>query len=310
MSQSSNPNTTSEPTSNNLVVMAIVYDFDGTLGPGDMQDQFIREVGQKLGPKLHIEPEDYTCHFWKEVKKLSKEQQADEILIYLYHMLDQAKEAKVPVRRSDFKARGKHVKLFNGVKEWFLRVNTYGSRLGVKIEHYIVSSGNTEILEGTPIAEEFERIYACKFLFDKQCNAATKPIQAVNFTTKTQFLFRINKGVHELSETEQLNKYVPLEERKVPFANMIYIGDTDKDIPCMRLVKDLGGLSVAVYDPDGDNSKAIQLYEDGRVHGVAPADYTAESDLDQMIQSQIRRVASQAVISNLTRSRLSATARH
>lgn len=301
--QSSTPIPTNNQKPNDLVPLAIIYDFDGTLCPGYMQDQFIRdEIGKILGPKLQIKPNEYLARFWDEVKKLTKDEQADEILVYLHYMLIKAEEAEIPVRRDDFLERGKNVKLFAGVKEWFDRVDKFGLCFGVKVKHYIVSSGNTEIIQGTPIASKFEQVYACKFLFDKQHGIAKRPIQAVNFTTKTQFLFRINKGIHDVSDTAALNEFVPLSEREIPFPNMIYIGDTEKDIPCMRLIKELGGLSLAVFDPERGPFQATELYKQGRVHGVTPADYTAGKELDQVIQNQIRQVAAHAVMAQRARS--------
>src|SRR5690606_30815328 len=166
------------------IEMAIAYDFDGTLADGNMQEhQFLPDIGMK--------PKD----FWAEVKRLTKEHQADEVLVYMNLMLRKA--AGVPVRRDDFKARGKAIQLFEGVEEWFDRITGYGRAQGVRIQHYLVSSGNAEIFAGTPIASKFAQVYASKFMFD-QNGVAAWPALAVNYTTKTQYLFRINKGAFDL----------------------------------------------------------------------------------------------------------------
>ena len=261
--------------------MAIVYDFDGTLAPGNLQENsFIPAVGMK--------PSD----FWKEVNQLAKSEQADQILMYMYLMLDKARAAKMPVHPDDFKKRGAEIKFFNGVEDWFDRINEYGKTKGVKVEHYIVSSGNAEIIEGTPIAPHFTGIYASRFMFDEN-GVACWPALAINFTTKTQFLFRINKGAHDLSDDREINQFVEMKDRPVPFENMVYIGDGETDVPCFRLVKDLGGLSIVVFKPRTKNARdnANHFIQDGRVHCSTPADYTKDKELDQIVKTQIDLVA-------------------
>ena len=264
--------------------MAIVYDFDGTLAPGNMQEhQFI--------PIVEMKPEE----FWAEVNCLSKEHQADQILMYMRHMLDKAREKKVSVHLEDFQARGKGIKLFEGVDEWFDRINEYGKSEAVRIEHYIVSSGNAEIIEGMQIAEKFEKIYASKFIFNHN-GVADWPALAVNYTTKTQYLFRINKGAHDLSDDTKINQFVEKKKRPIPFENMIFIGDGETDVPCFRLVKDQGGLSIAVYDPHTEDAhdkhdKAVRFLKEGRVHCVVPADYNNGGKLDKVVKANIRFLA-------------------
>ena len=264
--------------------MAIIYDFDGTLAPGNVQErQFIPDVGMT------------PAEFWEEVRKLSKHHQADGILMYMHLMLKKASGAGIPVRMEDFNRRGAEVKLFKGVTEWFDRIDEYGKSKGVNIEHYIVSSGNAEIIEGTPIASNFKRIYASRFLFDEN-GVASWPALAINFTTKTQFLFRINKGAHDLSDDREINRFVEMKERPVPFENMVYIGDGSTDVPCFRLVKDLGGLSIVVFRPKTKNARdsVSQYIKEGRVHCSATADYTEGKDLDKIIKAQIGLIASRS----------------
>lgn len=263
------------------IPMAIAYDFDGTLADGNMQEhQFLPDIGMK--PKA----------FWEEVKRLTKEHQADEVLVYMNLMLKKAAAASVPVRREDFKARGRAITLFDGVDGWFDRISKYGREKGVRIEHYLISSGNAEIVAGTPIASKFEQVYASKFLFDEN-GVAAWPALAVNYTTKTQYLFRINKGSHDLSDNAKVNQFVEKKDRPIPFENMVFIGDGSTDIPCFRLVKEQGGLSVAVFKPHtkGAKSKAHKYLKDGRVHCAVPANYTNGGELDGVIKAAIDLVA-------------------
>ena len=278
--------TTGKSTPRRRVTMALVYDFDGTLAPGNMQErQFIPDVGM-------TPPE-----FWSEVDHLASANQADRILMYMYFMLRKADERGVPVRVGDFRERGHDLEFFAGMPGWFGRINDYGKSRGVRIEHYIVSSGNAEIIEGTPVANLVDRIYASRFLFD-QNGVAVWPALAVNYTTKTQFLFRINKGAHDLSDDSVINRFVKQADRPVPFENMVYIGDGETDVPCFRLVKDLGGLSVVVFPPRTRNARqrAQRFVDEGRVHCVAPADYTEDSRLDRLVKANIELLANREAL--------------
>jgi len=268
--------------------MAIAYDFDGTLAPGNMQEhQFLPDIGMT------------PAAFWSEVRRIAEEHQADEVLVYMNLMLRKANAHNVPVRREDFKARGKAIRLFDGVSDWFVRINTYAKSKGVDLKHFLISSGNEEIFSGTPIAKRFESVYASKYLFDAN-GVAQWPALAINYTTKTQYLFRINKGVHDISDNASVNQYVPKDERPVPFENMVFIGDGATDIPCFRLVKEQGGLSVAVFTPNkkGGREKAEQYRKNGRVHCVVPAVYNEGSEIDKVIKAQIDFVAARHLTLN------------
>jgi len=272
-----------------FVPMTIAYDFDGTLADGNMQEhQFL--------PDINMKPDA----FWAEVKEISKEHQADEVLVYMNLMLEKAHAARVPVRREDFKDRGRSIKLFKGVEDWFDRITEYARKKGVRLEHVLISSGNEEIFAGTAIASKFSHVYASKFMFDEN-GVAVWPALAVNYTTKTQYLFRINKGAHDLSDNARINEFVPKHERPVPFENMIFIGDGTTDIPCFRLVKDQGGLSIAVYKPRTKNaqSKANDYLIEDRVHCVVPADYSEGKKLDEIVKAQIDAVVARAVVDAL-----------
>ena len=271
------------------IPLAIVYDFDGTLAPGNAQEpQFIPDIGMRAKD------------FWAEVDQVSSEHQADKILIYMGLMLDKAKAANVPVRLKDFNDRGGAIMLFDGVQEWFDRIDEYGRGAGVRVKHYIVSSGNAELIEGTSIASKFEKVYASRFMFDEN-GVAVWPAQALNYTTKTQYLFRINKGIHDPSDDTEINQFVEMKDRPIPFESIVYIGDGPTDVPCFRLVKDLGGLSVAVFRPHtkGARETAERFRDDGRVHAVVPAKYADGTEVDKLVKTYIRHVAAREQLSKL-----------
>ena len=249
-------------------IAAIMYDFDKTLSTKDMQEYaFIPGIGMTAE------------EFWGECNRLTKENNMDQILSYMYVMLSEARGKKL-LNRTEFNKLGESVELCPGVEDWFERINAYGESIGVKVEHYIISSGVKEIIEGTPIAKYFKEIYAAEFLYDED-GVPVWPAMAVNYTSKTQFLFRINKGVLDVTEHRELNTYTKEDERRVPFSNMIYIGDGFTDVPCMKLVKVNGGHSVAVYSTDDDT--AHEIMEQGRVDYMAKTDYRKGEKLENTI---------------------------
>ena len=261
-------------------IVAIMYDFDKTLCTKDMQEYaFIPALGMN------------TSAFWGEANALTDSEEMDNILAYMYKMVEKAKEKKVPITRDTFREMGRSVEFFDGVLSWFDRINEYGDQAGVRIEHYIVSSGIKEIIEGTAIAEKFKKIYACEFMYDYN-GSIQWPKFAVNYTAKTQFLFRINKGVLTIDSksADKLNQYTPENERRVPFRNMIYIGDGLTDVPCMKLVKSNGGQSIAVYDQGKDREAALDLLKADRVNFVAAADYGPGSDIETIVQAIIKKI--------------------
>jgi len=264
-----------------LTPLAIAYDFDGTLAPGNMQEHgFLPAVG--VTKKA----------FWKEVYAQSKQHQGDNILIYMGLMLEKAQASHTPVRRADFNALGAQLRLFRGVETWFKRISDYGRQRGIKVEHYLISSGLREIVEGTKIFKHFDAIFASTFWYSHN-GVAMWPALALNYTTKTQYLFRINKGNLLVYDHSKINDYVPQSERPVPFENMVFIGDGETDIPCFRLIKDQGGHSIAVYKPH--TAKALQaskrLRRDGRINFLAPADYAAKRPLERIVRGIIDKVA-------------------
>ena len=269
-------------------VIAIMYDFDKTLCTNDMQNyEFI--------PSLGIPVEE----FWAEVNKTSKENNMDGLLCYMYMMLKKAAAKDIPVRREDFVALGKKIDYFPGVEEWFERINRYGEEAGVQIEHYVISSGIQEIIEGSSIYKNFKKTYACEFLYDIN-GVAVWPKNVVNFTTKTQFLFRINKGELDISDDKKLNTYIPMEERRIPFRNMIYIGDGLTDVPCMKLVKQSGGQSIAVFRRRNKTIAAKLMAED-RVNFITEANYSEGRELDTIVKTVIDKMAVVDTLTELTR---------
>lgn len=259
-------------------IIAIMYDFDKTLSTKDMQEYgFI--------PNLGVTPKQ----FWGEVENLQKSENMDPILAYLHHMLKKASEKSVRVTREDFVTLGKDIEYYPGVEDWFERINRYGKENDVIIEHYVISSGIKEIIEGSSIKKYFKKIYACEFLYNEN-KVAVWPKLAVNYTNKTQFLFRINKGVLDVWDDKKLNAYVPEEDRRIPFRNMIYIGDGLTDVPCMKLVKANKGQSIAVFRKRKKET-AAQLMAENRVDFITEANYCEGGELDGIVKTIIKKMA-------------------
>ena len=260
--------------------VALIYDFDGTLSPGNMQEfDFLKAIGIKNKNA-----------FWKENNELIKRHDASNILCYMKLMLDKAHAAKVSVKRQKFIDFGESIELYNGVEEWFDLINQLGKEEGVTIQHYINSSGLKEMIEGTTIAKKFKEIYACSFMYED--DVAVWPAVAVDFTAKTQFLFMINKGISNISENAKVNEFKAEDERPVPFKHMIYFGDGETDIPCMKLIKQQGGNSIAVYKPKNKKKKkcAEKLFQENRVNFACPADYSKGSDIYNIVYAIIKQV--------------------
>ncbi|WP_282002005.1 HAD family hydrolase [Veillonella denticariosi] len=265
---------------NSNPVLAICYDFDKTLTPDDMQAQ-----GYIQSLDIDVDA------FWKESNGLAKQHDMDNNLAYMYMMATKS-YGKQFLTKALLSAYGAKVKLYDGVRTWFERIRQYGAEKGVHIEHYIISSGLKEMIEGTEMAKAgaFTKIYASAFLFDDK-GVATWPAQAINYTNKTQFLFRIQKGVLDINDP-RVNDYLKPEEQRVPFRNMIYIGDSDTDIPCMSLVNANGGHSIGVYDPDEQNKdKVYKMMRHHRIRYYAPADYSESSHLDTIVKQIIDKTA-------------------
>ncbi|WP_337676987.1 HAD family hydrolase [Dysosmobacter sp.] len=259
-------------------VLAICYDFDKTLSPDDMQAQgFIQSVGYDVET------------FWKKSNGLASGNDMDQNLAYML-MMQQAAEGKKLFTRGELMKCGKEVVLFPGVKDWFKRICTYGEEHGVLVEHYIISSGLKEMIEGTDVAGEFKKIYASSFFYNEK-GVAIWPAQVVNYTNKTQFLFRIEKGVLDINDPGVNDSFAP-DEMRVPFRNMVYIGDSDTDVPCMKLVNVNGGYSIGVYNADTkDKTKVYKMMRENRIKYYAPADYSEGKELDILLKAIIDRTA-------------------
>ena len=230
--------------------------------------------------------------FWAANDALSEKNDASGILCYMLHMIREAKAKDIHLSRDAFRKFGADVKLFEGVMDWFDLTSEYGKLIGLDVRHFINSSGLKEMIEGTPIADRFDGIYASSYLYDEATGEPIWPAVAVDYTTKTQFIFKINKGIKEVSDTRQVNKYVPKEDRPVPFTHMIYIGDGTTDVPCMKVVKDHGGHSIAVYRP-GDNdakARAEHLIREQRVNFACPANYRRLKMLHKLVMRILDKI--------------------
>ncbi len=275
--------------STNLTI-ALIYDFDGTLSAGNMQEyDFIPAVGKE------------NREFWDESNRIAHEQDADQVLAYMYKMIHEARAAGISLKREAFRESGAKITLYPGVSDWFARINGYAASRGITLHHYLNSSGLKEMIEGTAIADEFRKIYACSFLYDVD-GVAYWPAVAVNYTNKTQFIFKINKGVDSVYDSVKVNEYIPEVQRPMPFRRMIYFGDGTTDIPCMKLVKEQGGHSIAVYDPQSaEEHRAVHtLIRDNRVSYVCPADYSEGQAIDRLVRTIIDKIEADDRLDRLT----------
>lgn len=258
--------------------IAILYDFDKTLCTTDMQEyDFIKN--------LNMTPDE----FWGEAARISKTHEVEKILSYMLVMIRTCKERGIPLTEEYLKSCAKNVVFFDGVLTWFDRINAYGESLGVNIEHYIISSGTYEIIQGTPIAKYFKRIYACRYMYNEQ-GEAIWPALAINYTLKTQYIYRISKGTLDVTDDYNLNRVQDESLRRIAYRNMIYIGDGMTDIPCMKLVKERGGKSIALYSP-GNSETVKPLVDDERINYVCAADYSPDSALENIVELMIENMA-------------------
>lgn len=259
-------------------IIAVLYDFDKTLCTTDMQNYaFI--------PSLGMTP----AEFWAEANGFGRQNRIDGILAYMYIMLREAERRNRPFTREDLVGKGRGVELFPGVESWFGRINAFGESQGVRVEHYVISSGLREIIEGSSISGEFREIYASEFYYDGT-GRPVWPKLAVNFTAKTQFVYRINKGVLDVSDDKTLNDSMPDDSKRVPFPNMIYLGDGLSDVPCMKMMRAYGGQAIAVYQ-SGNRSGVEELLARRRVDFIFPADYREGSALEETVKNIIRKMA-------------------
>lgn len=268
-------------------VIAIMYDFDKTLCTRDMQEY-------TFFPNLGIDAND----FWNEANILRENNKMDQVLSYMYLMFRKMVDNNRSLKRDYLKQMGENIELFPGVMEWFDRINEYGKSLGFKIEHYIISSGLKEIIEGSPIGGKFKSIFASEFFYNEDGNAMW-PKLAVNYTNKTQFLMRINKGILDISDDNRLNDKMLENDRRISTSNMIYIGDGYTDVPCMKLTKENGGVSIAVYT-NKNLETAKKLLNDGRINYMVLADYREKTEIDYIVKKTIHAMAINTELKNIT----------
>lgn len=248
-------------------IIALVYDFDGTLSPKPMQEYtFFPKIGEN--PKA----------FWQEVNRLAAKHEAEGLITYMHLMYKKAKERGIEIRREELVELGRDVELFPGVEEWFDKINDYvkvqtGGQIAIR--HYMISSGLKEIIEGTRIYKNFHNVFASEYFFEAY--DLPYPKRVITDTSKTQYLFRINKGIEELSKS--INSHMPEDKRPIPFSNMIYYGDGETDVPSMAVTRKSGGHAIAVYPPRSERKQCVDLFKAGRVDYFAPADYRENSAL-------------------------------
>ena len=201
----------------------------------------------------------------------------------------------VQIRREQFFEYGKNIRFYKGVDTWFDRINRYGKSKGVDVQHYIISSGLKEMIEGTKIARYFNRIFASCYMYDGEGNPIW-PARAVNYTNKTQYIFRLNKGVLDERDDDSVNAYTPHKNRVLPFSQIVYIGDGATDIPCMRLVKNFGGFAIMIYQDEMPEKKqmAQKYLETGRISMISPNDYSPGSNLERGVKLIIDSVVAKA----------------
>ena len=258
-------------------IIAFLYDFDKTLCTTDMEDYaFIPSLG-------------YTpAEFWGRANAFGWENRMDGLLAYMYTMIQECAAQNIKLDRAFLNHCGESIQLFPGVREWFARINAFGESLGVQVEHYVISSGLREIIEGSGIAQEFREIYACEFYYNENGDACWPKLD-VNFTNKTQFVYRINKGILDVSRDKELNDSMPDDSKRVPFTNMIYMGDGLSDVPCMKMMRAYGGQAIAVYQ--ASNRQGVEkLLADGRVDFIFPADYREGMELDRAVRDILRKM--------------------
>ncbi|MBO5866469.1 MAG: haloacid dehalogenase-like hydrolase [Clostridia bacterium] len=270
-------------------IVALIYDFDNTLSTRDMQEfTFI--------PALGMEADD----FWDACGDFARKNETDSILTYMYLMAKMAKEKNIPLTREALMEMGKGVEFFDGVTDWFARINEYGEKKNIEIRHYIISCGLKSMIEGCSIAKEFHNIFACDYLYDENGNILW-PREAIDYTAKTQYLYRINKGAEDIGDDKTLNMRMARDERVVPFHHMIYFGDGLTDVPSMKLIRSRGGYAIGVYRKSTD---AEYLVNEQRVDFYLKGDYTAGSKMEQSVKAIINKIAAQVRFDELaTKSR-------
>ncbi len=266
---------------NNKTKVALIYDFDETLSTQYMQDFC-------LIPQFGMTPDE----FWAKANQWSRENDADQVTGSMYYFMKKAKEMGIRLTKDNLKNCGKGVVYFPGVLDWFNRINRFGASLDLEIEHYIISSGYEEIMEGTEVRKYFKDVFACSYAFGED-GTPVWPARVINYSIKTQYLSKINKGLGK-NDDVAVNEFTPDEERPIPFKRMIYFGDGMTDIPSMKLTKDRGGNAIAVYNQSSTSKhKALRLLVDNRVNFALHADYRENKELDRVVKTILDRIATE-----------------
>lgn len=259
--------------------VAFAYDFDETLSTTYMQDYF-------LIPELGMKPEN----FWKKANAWSTENGVDQVTGSMYYFKKTAEEVGFKLTKENLFCCGEFIVFFNGVNDWFERINAYGKTLGLDIEHYIISSGYEEIIEGCGIRKFFKDVYGCAFAYGED-GLPVWPARVVNYSGKVQYLSKINKGLGKF-EDKAVNDYTPDDKRRIPFSRIIYFGDGLTDIPSMKMVKDHNGTAIAVYKPRSHHKeKAVKLLKDNRVNFALAADYREGKEIDCVVKTILNKIA-------------------
>ena len=261
--------------------VALVYDFDETLSTTYMQDYV-------LIPELGMKPET----FWKKANQWSIDNCADQITGSMYYFTKVAREKKIKLNRDNLLCCGEKIEYYDGVESWFNRINAYGKYLDLDIEHYIISSGYEEIIEGCSIRKYLKDVFGCSFACDNE-GYPVWPARVINYSTKVQYISKINKGLKK-TDDKAVNEFTPDEERRIPYRRIIYFGDGLTDIPSMKMVKDRNGNAIAVYKPKSrQKDKAIKLLRDNRVNFALPADYSEGKDIDTVVKTILNKIATE-----------------
>jgi len=261
--------------------IALLYDFDNTLSKG-----FMQEFGL-----MQDQGYDDIIKYFKKCEEIFNNPDVDMCLSLMGGVLQMAKENNSKVTQEYLRSFGKDIQYYPGVEEWFEKINAIGRENGYEIEHYIISSGLKEIVEGSRIYHNLKRVYANFYCYDEN-GEAYWPCQVVNYTSKTQYIYRVRKNVLDsLGSLNEINAKMK-DEDVLPFENIIYLGDSQTDIPSFKVVKNSGGLSICVYDPNISHTKEVahKCFVEGRVNYFLPADYTEGSELYELIKSYILKI--------------------
>ena len=267
--------------------VALIYDFDETLSVTYMQDYI-------LIPSLGMKPNT----FWQKANQWSRDNCADQVTGRMYYFIKTAKEKGIKLTREYFKKAAESITYFEGVEDWFDRITEYGKERDLQVEHYIISSGYEEIIAGSSIRKHFKDVFGCSYAFGED-GTPVWPARVVNYSTKTQYLSKINKGLGK-TEDRAVNEFMEDEKRPIPFRRMIYFGDGMTDIPSMKLTKTRGGNAIAVYQPKSKHKKnAIKLLSDDRVNFALPADYREGKQLDMVVKTILDKLATERDLEEL-----------